>query len=216
MKTQALAALMTLLPGVAAAQVKVTVGIPAVQVSVNGPVGDPPGPDYVWEPARSVYENGRWIHRPGYWRQVAPPPPPTAYQPAYPDEAYPPGDVVYAESAPPAPIVEVRPAPPHGGMVWIAGYWNWHNRRYHWMHGRWDRPRHGYVWHAPRWERNGHRWYSHNPGWRRYGYDRHDGRGRWGRDHDRRGRGDRDHDRRDHDRRRWGHRDDRRDHHRHR
>ncbi len=215
MKTQALAALMTLLPGVAAAQVKLMVGIPSVQVSVNGPVGEPPGPDYVWEPARMVNENGRWMQQPGYWRQVAPPPPPVTYDPGYQGypppqagyESYPPPQVVYTEVAPPAPLVEVRPAPPYGGAIWIGGYWNWNHRRYHWVGGRWDRPRHGYAWHAPRWQRQGHRWAVHTGGWRRYGgdrydrYDRGDRRDRW----DRYDRSDR-RDRRDNDRRsRYGH-----------
>ena len=207
MKTQALAALMTLLPGVAAAQVELSVALPSVQVSVNGPVGAPPGPDYVWEPARMVNQNGRWVQQPGYWRHVPPPPP--AYEQGY-QEGYPPPAVVYSEVPPPAPLVEVRPAPPYGGAVWIGGFWNWHHRRYHWVGGRWDRPRHGYVWHAPRWERHGQRWAGYGGGWRRYDcgrydrydrYDRNDRRGR-DRDHDRRSsryghnRRDRDHDRR--------------------
>jgi hypothetical protein len=214
MKTQALAALMTLLPGVAAAQVKVSIGIPTVQVSVNGPQGEPPGPGYVWEPARWVNQNGAWVHQPGYWRQEAPPPP--VYQEGYPTQAYPTqaypveATVVYAEVPPPAPIVEVRPAPPYGGAVWIAGYWNWHRGRHHWMRGRWERARAGYAWEPQRWVRQGNRWACHTGGWRRndgygrqvyYGQRDHDrGRSRnWDRGRDR-GR-DRDRDRDRHNRR---------------
>jgi hypothetical protein len=190
MKTQALAALLTLLPGVAAAQVRVSVGIPAVQVSVNGPEGEPPGPGYVWESARWVNQNGRWVYQQGYWRQAEPPPP--AYDPGYPTQAYP-TDVVYTEVPPPPPVVEVRPALPYYGAIWVPGYWNWHHRRHHWVRGRWERPRHGYVYEAARWERQGNRWACRTGGWRRHDGDRD--RGRYGR-YDRNDRHDR-HDRRD-------------------
>ena len=99
-------------------------------VGRTAPRVEPPGPGYVWEPARWVNQNGRWVQQPGYWRQEAPPPPATGVPgPAYPAPGYPAEPaVVYAEVPPPAPIVEVRPAPPYGGAVWIAGYWNWHRR----------------------------------------------------------------------------------------
>jgi hypothetical protein len=43
----------------------------------------------------------------------------------------------------PAPLPEVRYAPPNPGMVWIAGNWHWDGARYVWLPGRWEsrRPR---------------------------------------------------------------------------
>ena len=172
MKTQILAALMTLLPGVAAAQVHVSVGIPSVQVSVNGPPGEAPGPGYVWEPARWVYHNGTQVYQQGYWRQVAPPPPP----PVMYESGYQPAEVIIVDQPPPPPVVEVRPAMPYSGAIWVAGYWNWQNRRHHWMRGHWTRPRAGHVWQAPRWERQGSRWASYPGRWQRDDRNRHDDR----------------------------------------
>jgi hypothetical protein len=184
MKTSVLAAVMTLLPGVAAAQVQVSVGVPRVEVTVNGPSGPPPGPGYVWEPPRWVYHNGAQVYQQGYWRQVAPPPPVTYEQPAYtPVEAY------VVDVPPPPPVVEVRPAAPWHGAVWVAGYWNWHHRRHHWTRGYWARHRPGHIWEAHRWERRGNRWAHHAGGWRRHdrGHDddrRRNHSGGWKRGHD--------------------------------
>jgi hypothetical protein len=49
------------------------------------------------------------------------------------------GCVVYPEDGvevyndPPAPIVEVIPPDPGGGVIWVGGEWAWHD---HWV---WDR-----------------------------------------------------------------------------
>ena len=79
---------------------------------------------------------------------------------------------VIVRVAPPAPRVEVAPAP-RRGYVWVPGYWDYRGHRHVWIDGTWVRERRGYRYVGPRWvERNG-------------GYVIE--RGRWAR-------GDRDHD----------------------
>ena len=47
-----------------------------------------------------------------------------------------PATVVYTSPPPPPPPqVEVIPAPPYVGAVWVHGYWHWHARGYIWIHG---------------------------------------------------------------------------------
>jgi hypothetical protein len=233
----AVAFVMTLVPGVAAAEVAVDVHLrtPAMRVSVaTGPVYThapaevqppapsphhvwiagawgrqdgrrvwvpgrwvmPPGPDYVWEPARWVDQGGTVVFYEGHWRQL---PPTVVYQP---EPVYAP---VVIEAPPPSPIVEVQPAAPVMGAVWIPGYWRWHQHRHHWVKGRWSAPRPGYVWVSDRWDRRGDRRWAYQAGyWQRDGRD-HDDRGRWGR-------GDRDRDDDRHDRGR-GHRHGHHKHH---
>ena len=59
---------------------------------------------------------------------------------------------VYVNLAPPAPIVETRPAIPGPGYAWRRGYWAWNGNRYVWSHGLWARPPHaGQAWIAGRW-----------------------------------------------------------------
>src|ERR1700692_4878049 len=63
--------------------------------------------------------------------------------------------------APPAPVVEVVPAPPAPGYVWQPGYWSWDGVQYvsvsgayvvapyahaAWLPGRWIRAGHGWRW----------------------------------------------------------------------
>ena len=45
--------------------------------------------------------------------------------------------------APPAPRVEVIPAP-RAGYVWAPGYWEWRDSAHVWIPGRWMGERHGY------------------------------------------------------------------------
>jgi len=78
----------------------------------------------------------------------------------------------YVQIAPPAPRVEVVPAP-RRGHVWAPGHWQWRGQRYFWVPGHWIVARPGYAYVAPRWHERGGRWYYEG--------------GRWGR-------GDRDHD----------------------
>jgi hypothetical protein len=112
----------------------------------------PPESGYVWEPARWVNEGGQWAYFAGHWRVAAPPTAPVIYQP--PVVAQP----IVTETAPPDPIVEVRPAVPYAGALWIPGYWHWHGNRHFWVGGRWSAPHPGHVWEPHRWERDGNRW----------------------------------------------------------
>lgn len=41
---------------------------------------------------------------------------------------------------PPAPLPELRSAPPTPRMVWIAGAWHWDGVAYVWVPGRWESP----------------------------------------------------------------------------
>lgn len=72
---------------------------------------------------------------------------------------------VVVDIAPPAPYVEVVPAIPFPGAVWIGGYWGWSSGRHHWVPGRWDRPRPGYTWRPYGWASQGGRWHLHGGGW---------------------------------------------------
>jgi glyoxylase-like metal-dependent hydrolase (beta-lactamase superfamily II) len=76
-------------------------------------------------------------------------------------------------AAPPAVIVEERPAPPSGEYIWIDGYWHWDARQYIWQTGHWDRPPHAnFIWVAPRYERH-EQDYRYTPGqWREDQHDR--------------------------------------------
>jgi hypothetical protein len=78
--------------------------------------------------------------------------------PEYADEAV-------VDVAPPAPYVEVVPALPYPGAVWIGGYWGWRGGRHAWVPGRWDRPRPGYGWRAHGWVNDGGRWHLRGGGW---------------------------------------------------
>jgi len=75
---------------------------------------------------------------------------------------------VYVRIGPPAPIVEVRAAPPGRGHVWVPGYHQWNGRAYVWVPGRWAAPPRGrHVWVAPRWVHEGrHGWYFVPGHWR--------------------------------------------------
>jgi hypothetical protein len=76
---------------------------------------------------------------------------------------------VYAPVAPPAPYVEVQPAIPYVGAVWVGGFWNWAGGRYAWVPGRYERSRPGYRWEAPRWNRDARGWQRQGGGWQRQG-----------------------------------------------
>ncbi len=70
--------------------------------------------------------------------------------------------------APPAPLVEVVPAPPRLGYVWRPGHWAWNGVRYvwasgvyiaaprpgaSWLPGGWVASRRGWVWVGGHWRR---------------------------------------------------------------
>lgn len=55
--------------------------------------------------------------------------------------------IAHAESAPPAPLVEIIPPAPYPDYVWINGYWWWSGSSYVWIRGHWSAPpRIGLVW----------------------------------------------------------------------
>jgi hypothetical protein len=64
--------------------------------------------------------------------------------------------------APPAPRVEVVPAP-RAGYVWAPGYWDWRGHNHVWVEGRWLGERHGYHWEPDHWVQRGPHWH-HEPG----------------------------------------------------
>ncbi len=47
----------------------------------------------------------------------------------------------------PTPYVEVVPAIPFPGALWIGGYWGWGGGKRQWVPGRWEQPRHGHSGH---------------------------------------------------------------------
>ena len=118
------------------------------QAWVAGHWALPPAYGYVWEPARWDQVNGAWMFYPGHWRASDQPDPAVAWQPPPP-----PVNEVVVESAPPAPLEEVRPPVPFDGAVWIPGYWHWSGYRHVWVGGRWSPRPAGYGWEPHRWER---------------------------------------------------------------
>jgi hypothetical protein len=60
--------------------------------------------------------------------------------------------------APPPDRVEVVPAAPHRGWVWVRGHWGWVDGRWSWMPGHWaNPPRRGGAWIPGHWaNRYGH------------------------------------------------------------
>ncbi|MEO8523352.1 MAG: YXWGXW repeat-containing protein [Caldimonas sp.] len=74
---------------------------------------------------------------------------------------------------PPAPRVEVIPAP-RRGYIWTPGYWDWRGGRHYWVGGNWARERRGYVYAQPNWVNEGGHWRLNRGGWNRGDRD-HDG-----------------------------------------
>ena len=75
---------------------------------------------------------------------------------------------IVVDVAPPAPYVEIVPAIPFPGALWIGGYWGWNGGRHQWVPGRWDHPRPGYQWRPHAWVNQGGRWHLHGGGWARF------------------------------------------------
>jgi hypothetical protein len=73
---------------------------------------------------------------------------------------------VVVQVAPPALRAEVMPAP-RRGYVWVAGHWDWRNRRHQWVPGTWIRERRGYMYNQPAWVERDGRWNMNRGGWRR-------------------------------------------------
>jgi hypothetical protein len=181
---------LVLIPGLAFAQVSMSFSVPEVSVNVAPPpmrvevqpprpspnhiwiaghwawragahvwIGGhwamPPGAGYVWEPARWIPQpNGGYRFVEGHWRWGGTYNPTAVYEPAAPA-----GEVI-VQTPPPANIVEVRPAVPFAGAVWIPGYWNWNGATHIWVAGRWSAPRPGFAWEPHHWAR------MPNGGWR--------------------------------------------------
>lgn len=56
---------------------------------------------------------------------------------------------------PPPPIIDVQPAIPAPGYVWIGGYYDWVGGRYSWYRGHWERPPYGrHRWYGGYWHRS--------------------------------------------------------------
>ncbi len=68
--------------------------------------------------------------------------------------------VVYIETGPPEPVVEVVTLSPGAGYVWVPGHHRWDGRHYVWIAGRWQlAPRGRRLWVAGRWESSARGWY---------------------------------------------------------
>lgn len=76
------------------------------------------------------------------------------------------GVVVDIDVAPPAPQVEVAPAP-RSGFVWAPGYWDWRGHNHAWVRGRWIRERPGYHWEPDHWVQRGPHWHHEVGHWAR-------------------------------------------------
>lgn len=68
--------------------------------------------------------------------------------------------------APPQPRAEVAPQP-RRGYVWVAGHWEWRNRKHHWVKGTWVRERRGYRYEQPTWVERDGGWAMQRGAWRR-------------------------------------------------
>jgi hypothetical protein len=62
------------------------------------------------------------------------------------------------EIAPPAPRVEVVPAPRHG-YTWETGYWRYDHGRYAWQRGHWVVVREGHRYVPHEWVAQNGRWH---------------------------------------------------------
>jgi hypothetical protein len=72
--------------------------------------------------------------------------------------------------APPAPRVEVVPAP-RVGYVWAPGYWGWRGGHHVWIAGTWQHERKGYVYTHPAWVQRDGAWHLNRGGWARHDRD---------------------------------------------
>ena len=71
------------------------------------------------------------------------------------------GCAVRVATPPPPALVEVRPAVPFYGAVWIDGYYAYRHNSYSWVPGRYVRPPHrGSAWVPGYWhqDRRGWKW----------------------------------------------------------
>jgi hypothetical protein len=68
--------------------------------------------------------------------------------------------------APPAPRIEVVPAP-RAGYVWAPGHWEWNGRFHSWVAGSWIVAHGNYHWAPARWEQVGQRWHYVQGEWQK-------------------------------------------------
>ena len=90
---------------------------------------------------------------------------------------------IYVEIAPPAPPVEVVPAP-RAGYVWAPGYYVYREKHYVWTKGRYEKERHGQYWHPGHWDEQNGRYTFVEPGWHheKFAHEGHVGYARIDRD----------------------------------
>jgi hypothetical protein len=79
---------------------------------------------------------------------------------------------IYVQIAPPAPRVEVVPAP-RRGHNWVPGHWEWRHRAYAWVPGYFIAVRPGFTYAQPQWVQSGGRWAYRAGGWVRAEPPRH-------------------------------------------
>ena len=74
-------------------------------------------------------------------------------------------ELVCVDEPPPAPQLEVPPAPPDESYVWQAGYWRWDDGGYDWVDGSWVEPYEGYTYVEPYYGFVGGSWVYRPPYW---------------------------------------------------
>jgi WXXGXW repeat (2 copies) len=65
---------------------------------------------------------------------------------------------IYIEDAPPPPRSERMP-PPHDGLVWAAGHWEWSGKAFYWVEGTWLVERRKQHWVPAQWEHASSKWH---------------------------------------------------------
>ncbi len=69
------------------------------------------------------------------------------------------GPEIIVGSQPPPMRLEVAPAAPGPGFIWIRGHWAWRRERWDWIGGRWDRvAQPGSTWIPGQWIARGNGW----------------------------------------------------------
>jgi YXWGXW repeat-containing protein len=75
---------------------------------------------------------------------------------------------VYVRVAPPARVVEVRPAAPGPRYIWVEGFHRWDGHAYAWVPGRWALPPKGRAaWVPGHWAHGSRGWFFVEGHWRR-------------------------------------------------
>ena len=70
------------------------------------------------------------------------------------------------DTPPPAPRIEVLPAP-RAGCIWAPGHWEWNGRFHTWVAGAWIVAHGTYHWSPARWEQVGPRWHFIQGSWQK-------------------------------------------------